>query len=164
MFLGGIIFWGGFNTTLAMTNTEEFCISCHEMKEFVYPEYIQSVHYKNPYGVRASCPDCHVPKPWVYKMQRKIEATREVWGKITGIISTREKFEAHRAVMAEKVWASMRKSDSRECRNCHEMDHMDLENQDRSAMKKHKRVLDGDLDKTCIDCHQGLAHKLPEGY
>jgi len=26
----GIIFWGGFNTTMEATNTMTFCISCHE--------------------------------------------------------------------------------------------------------------------------------------
>ena len=30
-FVAGIIFWGGFNTALEATNTEEFCISCHQM-------------------------------------------------------------------------------------------------------------------------------------
>ncbi len=164
MFFGGIIFWGGFHTAVELSNTEAFCISCHEMREFIYPEYLESKHFKNPYGVRASCSDCHVPKPWQYKIPRKIAATNELWGKLRGVISTREKFEAHRAKMAESVWANMRASDSRECRNCHEMQHMDLDAQDRSAMKKHKRVLEGEMDKTCIDCHQGIAHKLPEGY
>ncbi|MFL4294747.1 NapC/NirT family cytochrome c, partial [Enterobacter asburiae] len=28
-FIAGVIFWGGFNTALEATNTEEFCISCH---------------------------------------------------------------------------------------------------------------------------------------
>lgn len=28
----GIILWGGFNTAMEATNTETFCISCHEME------------------------------------------------------------------------------------------------------------------------------------
>ena len=32
-FIAGIIFWGGFNTALEATNTEAFCISCHEMED-----------------------------------------------------------------------------------------------------------------------------------
>ena len=28
-FVAGILFWGGFNWTLEMTNTEAFCTSCH---------------------------------------------------------------------------------------------------------------------------------------
>ncbi|WP_338115354.1 NapC/NirT family cytochrome c [Thiocystis minor] len=34
----GILFWGGFNTAMEATNTEPFCISCHEMKVNVYKE------------------------------------------------------------------------------------------------------------------------------
>ncbi|MCW8825786.1 MAG: NapC/NirT family cytochrome c, partial [Gammaproteobacteria bacterium] len=32
----GVIFWGGFNTAMEVTNTMEFCTSCHEMEENVY--------------------------------------------------------------------------------------------------------------------------------
>ena len=42
-FVAGIIFWGGFNTVLEMTNREEFCISCHEMKENVFVEYRNTI-------------------------------------------------------------------------------------------------------------------------
>ena len=63
-FFAGIIFWGGFNTALEATNTLEFCISCHEMRDNVYQEYKKTVHYSNRTGVRAICSDCHVPKDW----------------------------------------------------------------------------------------------------
>ena len=163
MFVVGIIFWGGFNTVLEATNTEAFCISCHEMRDNVYQEYRKTIHFKNPAGVRASCPDCHVPKPWVYKVWRKFQATyKELPNKVLGTISTREKFIAHRKELAEDVWAGMKATDSRECRNCHTMDHMDLENQGKNARNKHSRVLSGELNKTCIDCHKGIAHTLPE--
>lgn len=165
MFFAGIIFWGGFNTVLEATNTETFCISCHEMRDNVYAEYKKTIHYKNRTGVRATCPDCHVPHPWIYKIQRKIGATfKELPHKVLGTIDTREKFLAHREELAKEVWASMKATDSRECRNCHHIDHMDLSKQSKSAVNKHKRVLEGKLKKTCIDCHQGIAHKLPDGY
>ena len=67
----GIILWGGFNTVLELTNTEKFCITCHEMKDNVYQEYKTTIHYANRSGVRATCPDCHVPKEWVYKIRDK---------------------------------------------------------------------------------------------
>ena len=31
-FAAGVLFWGGFNWSLELTNTEEFCVSCHAMK------------------------------------------------------------------------------------------------------------------------------------
>ena len=37
-FLMGIIFWGGFNTAMEFTNTEEFCTGCHAMRDNVFAE------------------------------------------------------------------------------------------------------------------------------
>jgi cytochrome c-type protein NapC len=156
----GVIFWGGFNTAMEATNTMTFCISCHEMRDNVYQEYKETVHYKNPSGVQATCSDCHVPKPWVYKFVRKIKATNELYHKALGTIDTREKFEARRLHLAERVWASMRATDSRECRNCHDFNSMDLAEQDSYASKRHIRAQE--KGETCIDCHDGIAHELPE--
>ena len=158
--LGGIIFWGGFNTAMELTNTMEFCISCHEMEDNVYQEYKETIHFKNPSGVQVSCSDCHVPRPWIYKVIRKIKASSELYHKALGTIDTPEKFEAHRWVMANRVWKTMKETDSRECRNCHSFEGMDLSEQDRTARKKHSKAVD--KGKTCIDCHTGIAHELPD--
>lgn len=160
-FVAGVIFWGGFNTTMEATNQLEFCIGCHEMRDNVYQEYQKTIHYSNRTGVRAVCSDCHVPKDWTHKMIRKIQASKEVWGKIAGVINTAEKFEAHRLQMAENEWARMKASDSRECRNCHSFDAMDTEKQKLRGSKMHKIGIAE--NKTCIDCHKGIAHKKPKG-
>ena len=160
-FISGILFWGGFNTGMEATNTMDFCISCHEMHDNVYQEYKKTIHYSNRTGVRAACSDCHVPKDWTHKMIRKIQASREVWGKLTGTIDTKEKFEAKRLVLAEREWARMKAADSRECRNCHTFESMNTEVQKPRAKKAHEL---GVRDKqTCIDCHKGIAHKKPQG-
>jgi cytochrome c-type protein NapC len=160
-FFGGIFFWGGFNTGMEATNQLEFCIGCHEMRNTVYEEYKKTIHYSNRTGVRAICSDCHVPKDWTHKMMRKIQASKEVWGKITGVIDTPEKFEAHRLQLAENEWARMKASDSRECRNCHTFDAMNAEMQKLRGSKMHKIGIAE--KKTCIDCHKGIAHKKPKG-
>ena len=160
-FFSGIFFWGGFNTAMEATNTLEFCISCHEMRDNVYQEYKKTIHYTNRTGVRAVCSDCHVPKDWAHKMVRKIKASGEVWGKMVGTIDTKEKFEANRLRLAENEWARMKASDSRECRNCHSFDGMDTEKQKLRGAKMHK--IAQDEKKTCIDCHKGIAHQKPKG-
>lgn len=160
-FFSGIFFWGGFNTAMEATNTMSFCISCHEMEDTVYQEYKQTIHYTNRTGVRAVCSDCHVPKDWTHKMIRKVQASREVWGKITGTIDTKEKFEAKRLVLAEREWARMKAADSRECRNCHSFDSMDPEKQKLRGAKMHK--IAQEENQTCIDCHKGIAHHKPKG-
>ena len=161
-FLAGVVFWGGFNASLELTNTEAFCVSCHEMEVNTYAEYQATNHYSNRSGVRATCPDCHVPKPWGHKLVRKIKSTKDVYHKLMGTIDTPEKYEQRRLEMAEKVWDSMKKTDSRECRNCHEYQFMNYEKQDMVAMALHMEGFEA--GKTCIDCHKGVAHKLPEGY
>lgn len=161
----GIVLWGGFNTAMEATNTLEFCISCHEMEDTVYQEYKTSVHYKNPAGVRAVCSDCHVPHEWGPKVVRKIKASNEILHKLLGTINTPEKFEAKRAELAGHVWETMKANNSRECRNCHSFEAMDFEHQARRAREKMEPVALGtDLSEgsTCIDCHKGIAHKLPK--
>jgi len=155
-FLLGIIFWGGFNTAMEATNKLEFCISCHEMEENVYQEYKPSIHYSNRTGVRATCPDCHVPKPWIHKVIRKIRASNEVFHKIMGTVSTPEKFDEHRLTMAKRVWKEMKNTDSRECRNCHNFESMNPKFQKKRARKQHLNAFE--TGQTCIDCHKGIAH------
>ena len=159
--LGGMIIWGGLNTGMEYTNRTEFCLSCHEMGSLA-EELKKTVHYKNRSGTSASCADCHVasskhPIDYGRKLTMKVLAARDVIGHLKGTIDTPEKFEAHRLEMAMRVWAKMKASDSKECRNCHQFETMDPEKQkDRSVVKHEGAIEDG---KTCIDCHKGIAHK-----
>ncbi|MEO5365241.1 MAG: NapC/NirT family cytochrome c [Magnetococcus sp. WYHC-3] len=161
LFVLGILFWGGFHWAMELTNNEQFCISCHEMQDNVYKEYTNSVHYSNGSGVRATCPDCHVPREWLYKVRRKIQATNELYHHFVGTVDTPAKFDENRLVMARRVWKTMADTDSRECRNCHEFNSMDFTKQGRRAFDNHERGFAA--GKTCIDCHKGIAHQLPLG-
>jgi len=160
-FIAGIFFWGGFNTALEATNTEVFCVSCHEMNDNVFEELKTTIHYTNRSGVRATCPDCHVPHDWTDKMGRKMQASKEVWGKIFRTIDTREKFLDKRLELAQHEWARLKANDSLECRNCHDYDSMDLTRQASRAAFVHRSYL-ATGEATCIDCHKGIAHKLPD--
>jgi len=160
LIVGGILFWGAFNTAMEATNTLPFCISCHEMRSTVYQEYRHSVHHTNASGVQAVCADCHVPKEWTAKFVRKIKASQELLYWALGTIDTPEKFEKRRPVLAERVWSAMKASNSQECRNCHNFADMDRGGQGRFAARMHEEAISG--AKTCIDCHRGIAHKLPQ--
>ena len=155
-FAAGIIFWGGFNTAMEATNTNEFCVSCHEMRDFVYEEYTGTIHDVNRSGVGAVCSDCHVPKDWTHKIIRKIKASKELYGKVVGTINTREKFEAKRVHLAMNEWERMKSTDSRECRNCHDFESMMPEFQKPRARQQHLNAMT--VGQTCIDCHKGIAH------
>lgn len=160
LFVAGVIVWGGFNTFMEYTNRMEFCIGCHEMRDNVYAEYTETIHYTNRTGVRALCSDCHVPKEWVPKLIRKIRATNELYHWYVGTIDTKEKYEAHRLQMARNVWTEMKVNDSRECRNCHSYDAMHWEKQGSRAQKTMKAAREPDY--ACVECHKGIAHKLPD--
>ncbi|MDP7545887.1 MAG: NapC/NirT family cytochrome c [Alphaproteobacteria bacterium] len=162
IFLGGLVSWGGFNWSLELSNTEQFCISCHVMETFVFQEYKETIHYRNRTGVRASCPDCHVPQEWVHKVIRKVQATQELFHWLRGSISTAEKFEAKRLTLARHVWDGMAATDSRECRNCHDIGFMAAESQAKVAGRMHELAKNWQF--TCIDCHKGIAHTLPKGF
>lgn len=159
--LFGAVGWGSLGAVVEHTSTLKFCTSCHEMQAFVYQEYQQTPHYANPSGVRAICADCHVPRALVPKLWRKFQATyTEVPRHLLGTIDTPEKFEARRPHMAEKVWAEMKANDSRECRECHSPAAMVLASQKPRARGQHEDALV--TGETCIECHQGVAHKLPK--
>jgi cytochrome c-type protein NapC len=159
-FACGLVFWGAFNTALEFANTETFCLSCHEMRSNVYQELSRTVHFSNRSGVRAVCSDCHVPHDWTDKIARKMQASKEVWGKVFGSIATREKFLDKRLELAEHEWARFEANDSLECRNCHNFASMDFTRQSPRAAQIHEQAL-GSGGKTCIDCHKGIAHRLP---
>lgn len=160
-FVAGVVFWGGFNTVLEATNTEKFCVGCHEMRDNVFVELQPTIHYSNRSGVRATCPDCHVPHNWTSKIARKMQASKEVWGTVFGTISTREKFVEKRLELAQREWSRLKANNSLECRNCHNADSMDFTRQSPRAAASHgKLLLTG--EKTCIDCHKGIAHRLPD--
>ena len=159
-FVAGVMFWGAFNTALELTNTEKFCTSCHEMRDNLFAELKSTIHFSNRSGVRATCPDCHVPHNWTDRIARKMQASKEVWGHLFGFIDTREKFVDKRLELALHEWARFKANDSLECRNCHNYDSMDFTRQSVRAQNMHSTYL-ANKSKTCIDCHKGIAHHLP---
>jgi len=159
-FIAGILFWGGFNTGLEITNTEEFCISCHEMEANVYQELQETVHWSNHSGVRATCPDCHVPHNWTDKIARKMQASKEVFGKLFGTIDTREKFLDKRLELAQHEWQRFSANNSLECKNCHDYKSMNFDIMSDKAKVQMKQA--AERDQSCIDCHKGIAHQLPD--
>jgi cytochrome c-type protein NapC len=158
-----IVGLGVMGTTLVYTSSEEFCAnSCHEMTTNVAMEYRNTVHDKNRTGVRATCPDCHVPHAPIPLYIRKMGAVNDLWGHlVTHSIDTRAKFEAKRQQLAERVWIYMKGNDSRECRHCHNAAKMDSDKQSEKAQLRHARAKREKL--TCIDCHFAIAHYEPQG-
>ncbi len=159
-FIAGIMFWINFNTLLEVTNTEKFCISCHSMRDTVYPELQQTVHWSNHSGVRATCPDCHVPHNWTDKIARKVQASKEVYAHFRNELGTSEKFQNERLRLAQNEWERFTANSSKECKNCHNYESMNLDNLKPAGRVQMMQA--AARNQSCIDCHKGIAHKLPE--
>lgn len=159
-FIAGAVAWQGFNTAMDATNQEQFCLSCHTMHDNLLPELQKTVHWNNRTGVRARCPDCHVPHNFTDKIARKMQASREVWGQLIGTIDTREKFNEHRIVLARREWKRLSANGSRECRACHDYKDMDFNLMRPESQVAMRRA--AERDQSCISCHKGIAHQLPD--
>jgi cytochrome c-type protein NapC len=159
----GFIALSLFGTSMIYTGTEQFCATnCHEMANNNTREYRDTIHDKNRTGVRATCSDCHVPHSPVPLYIAKMGALNDLWSHhVTHSVDTPEKFDAARQMMATRVWTYMKGNDSRECRYCHDETKMDPEKQSAIAQSRHARAKKEKL--TCVDCHYGIAHKVPDG-
>lgn len=157
----GAIGLGTVNWVVHETSSTEFCLACHSHQLFIRPEYEASSHYRNEVGVRAGCADCHLTHDnWFKLMWTKIKVSTDVIGEASGEIGTQQKYNAHRGEMAQKVWRQMLADDSKFCRSCHSFQAMDLKAEPGSASHMHTKAIQ--QGKTCIECHQGIVHALPE--
>ena len=160
-FVLGAVALGTTNYVLHETSTTEFCYACHSHEAFIKPEYEASSHFSNVSGVRAGCSDCHLPHDnWFELVWTKAVVSLDIIPELAGKLDTAEKYEEHRAEMAESVWRQFKGNDSRFCRSCHSIDAMDLENQERRTARQHSRAEEN--GETCIDCHYGIVHVEPE--
>ncbi|MFT7131019.1 MAG: cytochrome c-type protein NapC [Gammaproteobacteria bacterium] len=150
----GVAATAGFSQALSYSNTDVFCLSCHN-HEIPNAEYKLSKHYSNAYGISPMCSDCHVPHEFGPKMWRKALAAKEVFAHFTGKIDTDAKYMAHREEMKTIEIARFKANDSAECRHCHQKKHMDFSVQSKAAQQSHLNKSEG---KTCIDCHAGIVH------
>ena len=150
----------GTQVMVAATGTNEFCGgACHSM-QWVATEYKQSGHFANRTGVQAGCHNCHIPHSYPELLWYKAKAgTKDAIGEMRGVIGTEEKFKKERARMAKLVWAEFRENDSANCRTCHNFTPEVMAKQKEFAQKIHAgRKAE---NKTCIDCHTGIAHEAP---
>ncbi|MEC6822699.1 pentaheme c-type cytochrome TorC [Photobacterium piscicola] len=149
-----------FHESIKFSSTTEFCTSCHTMKEN-YNEYKTSIHYKNAYGVRAECRDCHIPEndPIAF-MKAKLGGIGDIYSEfISKDIDTPAKFEANRLRMAQNVWRMMAETNSATCKSCHSYTAMDHAKQSPAAAAAMTTAAAKNMN--CIECHKGIAHQLP---
>lgn len=151
---------GSFSSFRSFTAQSDFCLSCHEM-DHPYEEYKKSPHSINASGFKVGCTDCHMPTGNWELLTHEIGSLGRLYHTFTGSINTAEKFQEKRLELAKRVWTHLEENNSAECRSCHDENSFDYEKfQDSTgAEQMQKGLADG---KTCIDCHKGIAHELPD--
>jgi len=143
---------------LETTTSDPFCLSCHEMAENIAGERTATLLLEASDDLHAECSACHVPKPFMARIRRKLRASTELYHHLAGTINTPERFEARRMQMATRVWSDIRRNDSAECTNCHHGNDWNLEEQGVLARKFHERAEATGTE--CTGCHKGIAHDL----
>ena len=161
-FIAGIVFWGGFNTAMELTNTEAFCTGCHEMRDNVYQELQRTIHYTNRSGVRAKCPDCHVPAQ-LDAQDRAQDAGVE------GSLGQDLRHDRHaREVRREAPRARAARVGAHEgerLARVPQLPRLRLHGLHAPEPARRVHALDATSctgERTCIDCHKGIAHRLPD--
>ncbi len=156
----GVALTGGFFGSLKFMDSQMFCTSCHSMNAPLQ-ELSNTVHWKNQFGIRATCADCHVAPTFVAGLVDHMKGTTQAWGWLTGELDTPAKFEAHRLELAQKAWKGYEANNSAECRSCHNPEAMVFSEQPAGAASAHSTLTTSGM--TCIDCHKGIAHTMPKG-
>lgn len=152
---------GSLNWVVHQTSSTAFCLGCHSHEAFIKPEYEASSHFRNEFGVRAACADCHLPHDnWFELMFTKVLVSKDVIGEAMGKISTQEKYTAHRGAMAQTVWRQLLANGSKFCKSCHSFDAMDLAAQGGAPGRQHRKAMQEGA--SCVECHRGIVHRLPD--
>jgi nitrate/TMAO reductase-like tetraheme cytochrome c subunit len=172
----GIAVAGATTWMVNATSSNNFCATeCHSM-QWAAAAYRKGPHYSNESGVRTSCADCHIPfedrpaTPFQYVFgtlwTKGLDGTQDVVAKTRGVIADRERWDAEKPRLGEKVRAWFQRTNSATCLGCHKLEAFSGEGG--SAFMK-SEVHSGALkaDKVdCLQCHPGIAHvysNLPAG-
>ena len=151
----------GTQVMVVATGTNEFCGgACHSMQWVAAST--------RPAATRSTGPACRraatiatfrttTPRLLWYKAKAGI---KDVIGEMRGVIDTEEKFKKERARMAEHVWAEYKANNPPIAGPATRSLVRSSAKQKDFVRPMHEQFLAGQM--TCIDCHKGIAHKLPE--
>lgn len=159
-FILGAVSILGVDKVFQVSNQNELCYGCHIGMDTIVEEYEQSVHFNNRAGIQADCADCHVPKEFIPKLSTKVIALGDVYHMLMETY-TLENWEENRNMLAQSAYEKIKALDSSTCKSCHDPEQWSGIIQPSRARLNHDPQLWVDKNKTCVDCHKGVAHKRP---
>jgi len=140
--IASIMTLGMFSVSLATDLAKnDKCAKCHVDQA---SDYEESVHYINRSGVQAGCANCHAGKKHKNSKSKNTKVSKS------------------RIDMALSEWKRLSDNASKECKTCHSPIAMDYTKQEPRSVERHEEGFE--KNESCIRCHKGISHHLPEGW
>lgn len=167
----GIAIAGATTWMVNASSSSNFCATeCHSM-QWAAASWERSPHFRNEFGVRASCADCHIPfedrpaTPVQYVFgtlwTKGLAGTEDVVAKLRGVISDEAKWNAEKPRLEAKVKAWFQHTNSETCQGCHKLDAFEPTGPSAfMATAVHSGLIQADR-VDCLQCHSGIAHVDP---
>ena len=160
-FIGGIVFWGGFNTAMELTNTEAFCTGCHEMRDNVFAGAQEHDPLHQPLRRARQV----LRLPCAARLDRQDGAQD---AGVEGSLGQDLRHDRHaREVRREAARARPARVGAvqgQRLARVPQLPRLRLHGLHAAEPARAEHALDVPRtgEKTCIDCHKGIAHRLPD--
>ena len=129
------------------------------MHDNVYQEYKRTIHYSNHRtGVRATCPDCHVPGLDAQDDPQD-QASQICTARSWGTIDTRESSSPPSDLARTRVAAH----EGQRFARMPQLPQSRRHERRRAEAARPQTAETPKNNATCIDCHKGIAHHKPQG-
>ena len=150
LIVAGLIVLGaiGFAGTVVATESNEFCVSCHEL-DYAYTGWERSTHVNNPEGVVANCVDCHVPPQLLDLTFSKVDSLNELYSHWFKPSSDPFWWQQHLPHMQARAHERM-KDDN--CLRCHKWRFEPTSPEGKIAHAT------APATTRCVQCHQHFVH------
>ena len=161
-FVAGVIFWGGFNTALELTNTEKFCTSCHEMRDNVFEELKIDDPLHQPLRRARDLPG--LPRPARLDRQDRAQDAGLEGGLGPHLRHDRHARKIPRAPARARA-ARMGAAEGERLARMPQLPQRAVDGHHQAGAARRRRASSASCsrgEKTCIDCHKGIAHRLPD--
>ena len=155
LFIGGflaamLLLFSG-NQAVKMTNTDEFCASCHKVHPHAIASWKLSTHYDNNRGIVVHCVECHLPPEGFYKFSEKVKTgVRDVYGTLFKDVENLN--WDLKSTLEHAKYHTYKTS----CIHCHEnLFPLGLSQEGEYA---HLYYSENSEELHCLNCHLGVGH------
>ncbi len=140
---------------LPLTSSNDFCVSCHSMKD-AHKSWKESTHYSNETGMRADCVSCHLPPAKNYTSHVTAKACTGIRDACVHFLG---KYDAEKTRQHAKD-----KLPNKNCMSCHN-DLLERPASNAAVAAVHEQAIGKKAKRagyTCVTCHTLHGEKADE--